>query len=1029
MQQHRRLGGPAAHRGVFGVEQGHAVVEIERRERGPAAEPRALAPRHAQCRRVVRAGGDAPVGIERTKERQPRHQHLPDDVVFPARGQREARFGAVVPAGEEVEHAGRGRADGNLHRVARGLEFGQQARVAEPAAVELGWQLGAAQRREQLDPRQEAVFHLRLLAIDEVADRLGIARFHVDRAAGEKVGVEQHAGAVGGALGVAAVAAARPVGVEQPRHVGQRLFPVLDEHVDHEPRARLVGPAVAPADVERELAEAVAVVDAAEHTAEHQRPHGEPVGRLRRHAVADGKPRAGHADQRQQVRLGEVGRARDAAQQRHGRADFRVVGFAELGERERVARALRAERLHHAEQHVRQARLARQLHAERAGHVDTDVDRLGVAVLRVAHADAQAVALGALLDAARALDHHARDLLEFIGQPERVRALRERQVDADGGVVVVVPRGGRKQLGRRAQHAARALERQAALRPRAGHEPERGEAAALGRVGEQRGTEDDVHEDFDHARVELGGREVAYQQPADAQVALGAARRVEALVHGLPHAVVLETVTRVAELGRRGVGKRPARERFEHRVLGVERHDHTAAHGRRQPQRGGARARALHAGEGLQVELAAHARGAVEQVEAVGRQPVQAVGDECGHVVGHLEPGQLRQFPDPRVARIVVVEKAALAQRVHELADEKRVARRDAVDVRGQALHARCVGVQRVGEQLGHVAREQRPEGDVDHHFGVAAQCLERGVQRVAGADLVGAIAGHEHEVRQAGVDGQRFQQLPRRRVGPLHVVEKEQQRRVARSEHGQQAADHEVQAAFGVARRHLGHVGLRPDECVQLGQRGREQLAMRAEGLAQRHAAARELRFGFGELAAQQAAQGLQQRQVGQGGAELVELAAPDPALQGGAAALQRGDEGRLADAARARHRDHHPRARSRLRHRVEQARALGVAPIEPVGDAKTRTRVALAECESPHRARAAQFGDALAQVVRQALRARVAVVGVLRHQPRDDVAHRLRVVAAQLAQRRHRPRDMRMRDLGRRCELERQAPGRELE
>ena len=129
-----------------------------------------------------------------------------------------------------------------------------------------------------------------------------------------------------------------------------------------------------------------------------------------------------------------------------------------------------------------------------------------------------------------------------------------------------------------------------------------------------------------------------------------------------------------------------------------------------------------------------------------------------------------------------VLEVAAVP---HDLLDEERVALGLAVQ-RGHEVGRRLAA--EGGDELGDLAAREPVERDVGEHR-VAPQRGDQLRERVAVVDLGVAVGAEEHRAPRLRRPDQMAQHLQRRAVGPLQVVEHEQQRR-AGGDLGQQRGE-----------------------------------------------------------------------------------------------------------------------------------------------------------------------------------------------------------------------------------------------
>ena len=119
------------------------------------------------------------------------------------------------------------------------------------------------------------------------------------------------------------------------------------------------------------------------------------------------------------------------------------------------------------------------------------------------------------------------------------------------------------------------------------------------------------------------------------------------------------------------------------------------------------------------------------------------------------------------------LDRPRLDQRAPQLADQERVAVGEVAD-RGRELGRHEVGTRREPDELGHlVAREP---GEAQPHDVVAAQVGERLRERLRHVGLGVAEGGDQEHARRPGPD-EMAQEVERRGVGPVAVLEHEQRR------------------------------------------------------------------------------------------------------------------------------------------------------------------------------------------------------------------------------------------------------------
>ena len=341
---------------------------------------------------------------------------------------------------------------------------------------------------------------------------------------------------------------------------------------------------------------------------------------------------------------------------------------------------------------------------------------------------------------------------------------------------------------------------------------------------------------------------------ADARVQPRAAQGGEAVVERRAHQRVGEGVAADAAVDL-------AQHAGAHRL--VERRDEVVP--RQRPERL----------EQPEVDLAPDHRRDLDRLARRRRQPPQPPRGDPAHALGH--PGLL-EVDDALEAALRV------AQVAQDLLDEERVALGLAVQRRHEVRGGRAAPW--ACDQLPDLAGVEALERDVREAV-LAPQRGDQLRQRVPLLELRVAVGAEEHRAPRLGRAHEVAQQLHGRAVGPVQVVEDEQQRR-ARGQLGQQRGERVEQA-----------LALRPD-LVEAGGRHGGRRVRHAELRQQRgevgRARAEPLRRAGQRRAARPAAQHLQHGLVG-AGAGLVEAAVEHDRAVRVHGARELGGEPRLAD------------------------------------------------------------------------------------------------------------------------------------
>ena len=103
-----------------------------------------------------------------------------------------------------------------------------------------------------------------------------------------------------------------------------------------------------------------------------------------------------------------------------------------------------------------------------------------------------------------------------------------------------------------------------------------------------------------------------------------------------------------------------------------------------------------------------------------------------------------------------------------------------------------------------------------------------------AAVDLVVAIGADQHEVLHIRPGQQILEQIERRRVEPLQIVEEQRQRMFRPGEHADEAPKHQLEPPLRVLRRKLGNRRLVADDELQFGDEVDHEPAVRAQRLQQ---------------------------------------------------------------------------------------------------------------------------------------------------------------------------------------------------
>ena len=124
----------------------------------------------------------------------------------------------------------------------------------------------------------------------------------------------------------------------------------------------------------------------------------------------------------------------------------------------------------------------------------------------------------------------------------------------------------------------------------------------------------------------------------------------------------------------------------------------------------------------------------------------------------------------------LLAEFAAGHQLAQRLIDEERIAACTVLEQRRKRTHRLALHVKRGREQQGHVVARKWGESQVGHEA-YRAKRTQREAQVVVERTIRLIPAGHQKHTFPAELSAHEMQQLDRRTVGPLQVLEAQQQR------------------------------------------------------------------------------------------------------------------------------------------------------------------------------------------------------------------------------------------------------------
>ncbi|MGC2786900.1 MAG: hypothetical protein WA397_24340, partial [Roseiarcus sp.] len=189
--------------------------------------------------------------------------------------------------------------------------------------------------------------------------------------------------------------------------------------------------------------------------------------------------------------------------------------------------------------------------------------------------------------------------------------------------------------------------------------------------------------------------------------------------------------------------------------------------------------------------------------------------------------------------------------------------------------------MQGVGDEPAKIVEPERGQHDLLDPCSGVADRLERPHQRVRGADLVVAVGADQQQAPHLGMCDQMLDEVECPRIQPLQIVEEQRERMVLAREQAEEAPENHLKAILGVLRRQVRDWRLRSDNELELGNEVDDELAVRAQRLAQGVPPPAQLGFALAEKGPHEAPEGLGQGGVRDVALVLVELARREQAAR----------------------------------------------------------------------------------------------------------------------------------------------------
>ena len=284
------------------------------------------------------------------------------------------------------------------------------------------------------------------------------------------------------------------------------------------------------------------------------------------------------------------------------------------------------------------------------------------------------------------------------------------------------------------------------------------------------------------------------------------------------------------------------------------------------------------------------------------------------------------------------------------------------------------------------MARRERRQADLLHPCSGAADGVEHAHQRMGGTNFVVAVGTDQQKVLPVRPGQQILEQIQRRRVEPLQIVEKQSERMLRPGKHADEALPDQLESPSRVLWRQLRHRRLLAGDKPQLRDEIDNELCVRAERLPQRIAPTAQLGVAGGEKRPDQALKSLRNRRIRDVTPVLVELAGGEKAARH-QRLVQLVDDRGLADAGEARDKHQFRRAaRGDTIEGSEQRFNVALSAVQFLGDPKPVRYIAFAEAKVIDVTVLPPRGQAAPQIMLQARRGLVSVLRRLGEQLHDD-------------------------------------------
>ena len=332
-------------------------------------------------------------------------------------------------------------------------------------------------------------------------------------------------------------------------------------------------------------------------------------------------------------------------------------------------------------------------------------------------------------------------------------------------------------------------------------------------------------------------------------------------------------------------------------------------------------------------------------------------------------------------------EPTFFGERVKKLNQEERIAGRllmHQLRERGGTLR---LAAKRIRNELCYVFNGERRKRDLLHVRSRAPDRFELAHQRMGRSDFVVPVSADQHQVLHACCSEQILEQIERRRVEPLQVVEEERQRMFQPREHADEPPEHQLKTPSRVLGKEIRNRRLVSDDQLQFRDEVDHEPSVRAERLEKRGAPGRQVGLALRQKATGEALESLSERRIGDVALVLIELARCKQASRRNEHLVQLVYDGGFSNARISCNEHQLPSAA--LDDAVEggeQLLDLALSPVEFLGNQKPVWPVLLAQRERVDPALGLPLSQAAAKISLQAGCSLIPVLSGLGEQLHDN-------------------------------------------